>query len=214
MKILSIILPIEKLEEIVSTRTILRLQTIREMYNVVGRYYHNWNHIITMLGNINKILSISDEYTDDLILAIIFHDIIYIPGGRNNEKASAEFYLNSKRFSNIINSNREESIMNAIRLTDYTEFGYGGIILSQRLASMDISMYAALQKLDLFTLFNGDVKTISNDTKNVYREVAHLISPKAFKEKNLYFMENYIFKDRPGGKERLITYKSMLKDLD
>lgn len=54
-------------------------------YNEPHRYYHTWNHIHQMLSFLN---------TDDksLMLATLFHDIVYNPKEKDNEEKSAELF--------------------------------------------------------------------------------------------------------------------------
>lgn len=71
---------------------------VQEYYDEHGRYYHNFLHVQSMLNELNKI---SEFYKQALppsfILAIIFHDVIYIPGFDKNEEASIQFMKNKVR---------------------------------------------------------------------------------------------------------------------
>lgn len=57
-------------------------------YNEPQRFYHNLEHIETMIAKANKLHILTDE----LFLAIVFHDIIYNPKANNNEELSAELF--------------------------------------------------------------------------------------------------------------------------
>lgn len=67
---------------------------IQSAYSSPGRYYHNLNHI-------DSLLSLSDQYATsvsdkDLIdFAIFYHDIVYSPSESDNELRSAEVAKNS-----------------------------------------------------------------------------------------------------------------------
>jgi pantetheine-phosphate adenylyltransferase len=61
------------------------LAKILERYNESHRYYHNLEHIVLMLDE----LDLSGGYTPELALAIWLHDVIYDPKGSGNEMASA-----------------------------------------------------------------------------------------------------------------------------
>lgn len=61
------------------------------------RYYHNYNHINNMLIEANRL----NILTDELYLAILFHDIIYDPKSTNNEKMSADFFYQYMKDDNI-----------------------------------------------------------------------------------------------------------------
>jgi len=55
-------------------------------YNESHRFYHNMSHISDMIDSANN----KGIMTDDLFLAIIFHDIIYDPKVNDNEGRSAK----------------------------------------------------------------------------------------------------------------------------
>jgi pantetheine-phosphate adenylyltransferase len=57
-------------------------------YDEPNRFYHNWEHIETMLNEAQKMNILSD----DLFLAIVFHDVIYDPKRNDNEERSAELF--------------------------------------------------------------------------------------------------------------------------
>lgn len=71
-----------------------------EHYNEPHRYYHNWSHITDLLIKAHK----KDILSDDLMLAIAFHDIIYNPKSLNNEENSADLLLEYYRNDDIINA--------------------------------------------------------------------------------------------------------------
>jgi len=58
---------------------------LKEIYNQPGRFYHNSEHIEYMLENC------PDSISQELFMAILFHDIVYVPGAKNNEEESAEY---------------------------------------------------------------------------------------------------------------------------
>lgn len=65
------------------------IDEIFDRLNEPHRFYHNWNSHIEYMFKIAEKLGI--ELTDDLVLAIIFHDIIYDPLAKDNELKSARF---------------------------------------------------------------------------------------------------------------------------
>jgi pantetheine-phosphate adenylyltransferase len=74
------------LDRIVSHYTNLSLIDIKKCYSESHRYYHTWEHI----ENIFNTLKIID-LTDEEILAILFHDIVYDPRKEDNEENSVWF---------------------------------------------------------------------------------------------------------------------------
>jgi len=63
------------------------LAAIVEYYNERNRHYHNLEHVTRLLALCEE-LEISDP---DLILAVIYHDIIYRSGSLKNEEKSATY---------------------------------------------------------------------------------------------------------------------------
>lgn len=81
------------------------LSTIIDIFdrlNESHRYYHNWDVHIEYMFKIARKLNI--ELTDQLILAIIFHDIIYDPLAKDNEVKSANFFSNLIRNNDVHNA--------------------------------------------------------------------------------------------------------------
>lgn len=66
------------------------INDIFERLNEPHRVYHNWDSHIEYMFKISEKLGI--ELTDELVLAIVFHDIIYDPLVKDNELKSAEFF--------------------------------------------------------------------------------------------------------------------------
>ena len=67
------------------------LSIIVGRYNERKRHYHNLEHVTRLLALCDE-LEISDP---DIILAAIYHDIIYRPGSLKNEEKSAAYALES-----------------------------------------------------------------------------------------------------------------------
>jgi len=70
--------------------------TLLGMWNESHRYYHNQSHLVDMLSQINESRSIlkSQKDYEKLVLASLFHDIVYYPSKTNNEEMSSSFFLN------------------------------------------------------------------------------------------------------------------------
>jgi predicted metal-dependent HD superfamily phosphohydrolase len=67
------------------------LSTIAGRYNERKRHYHNLVHVTRLLALCDE-LGICDP---DIMLAVIYHDIIYRPGSLKNEEKSAAYALES-----------------------------------------------------------------------------------------------------------------------
>lgn len=72
-----------------------------ERYNETHRYWHNLDHIKNMINDAKN----RNILSDDLFLAIFFHDIIYNPKANNNEELSAELlcrYVDNRQIKQAI----------------------------------------------------------------------------------------------------------------
>ena len=56
---------------------------VKPYYDEPHRYYHNWSHIKRMLS-----VARFEPLTNSQYLAVLFHDIVYVPGCPNNEENS------------------------------------------------------------------------------------------------------------------------------
>lgn len=59
------------------------LNQLIENYTDINRHYHNLTHIHSMLRH-------KDKLTPNQIIAVWWHDVIYVPGAKDNEERSAE----------------------------------------------------------------------------------------------------------------------------
>lgn len=87
-----------------------------ERWNEHWRYWHNTNHLYTLLNDISK-LKLSDSDKNILELIAIFHDIVYYPWRSDNEKLSIEYFLKFNQSYNIATQEQSEIIVEAIERT-------------------------------------------------------------------------------------------------
>lgn len=72
---------------------------LQKAYNEPQRYYHNMEHISSMVQEINSYQNYSID-TNSLLFATWFHDIVYNPRKHDNEAVSAEVAVRMlKQFS-------------------------------------------------------------------------------------------------------------------
>lgn len=116
-------------------------------YDEEHRYYHNMEHIVDMVS-IAKDLNI---LTDDLFLAIIFHDIIYDPRLNDNEEKSAELF--SKYFPK--KNAKNKLIKNAILETKTHKYTSE---LSKQLCDLDLN------------ILHSDFKTFMDFEHKIFKE--------------------------------------------
>ncbi len=71
------------------------INTILSMWNESHRHYHNLNHLNDLISQINENKSkFSEKEYEKLMLAALFHDVVYDPISKTNEEHSADFLMN------------------------------------------------------------------------------------------------------------------------
>lgn len=71
------------------------INTVLSMWNESSRHYHNLDHLNDLINQINESKSnYSEKEYEKLLIASIFHDIVYDPMKNDNEEKSAEFFMN------------------------------------------------------------------------------------------------------------------------
>jgi predicted metal-dependent HD superfamily phosphohydrolase len=75
----------------------LNYNILLSMWNESHRAYHNQNHLLDLIEQINENKSKFDSQKDyeKMILCALFHDCVYDPMRNDNEEKSAEFFMNS-----------------------------------------------------------------------------------------------------------------------
>lgn len=74
-----------------------------ENYNSPDRHYHNLDHILMMLMLLQD--SYDEPISQELVLATLFHDLVYVAGNRDNEELSAEIaYQHCGEYYPTVNS--------------------------------------------------------------------------------------------------------------
>ena len=74
----------------------LDYNTLLSMWNESHRHYHNQNHLLDLISQINENKSQfkSQKEYEKMILCALFHDCVYDPMRSDNEEKSAEFFEN------------------------------------------------------------------------------------------------------------------------
>ena len=88
--------------------------TIESRYCEPGRFYHTLEHIHDLITNSRQFQAEISDYTS-VLLAVIFHDIIYDPASNVNEEDSAELF--SVLFMDYLDEIRLKKIINYILAT-------------------------------------------------------------------------------------------------
>lgn len=113
-------------------------------YSEPHRFYHNLDHISSMCEEANR----RGVLTDELLLSIFFHDIIYDPKATDNEEKSAELYRDTSGHS--FNS----AIFQAI--------------LDTKTHKATSELSANLCDLDLQVLYGGEIMFQTDEDKDAF----------------------------------------------
>lgn len=132
-----------------------------ERYNEPHRFYHNWDHINYMLTKANEL----DILTDNLLFAIVFHDIIYDLRADDNEEKSVQLF--NKYYQNDI---IEQAILDT----------------KTHKPTNDISRL--LCDLDLDVLYDNYERFVDYENK-IFKEY-QFVDYKIYKEKRLEILTN------------------------
>jgi predicted metal-dependent HD superfamily phosphohydrolase len=71
------------------------VRLLLDKWNESHRYYHDLEHLTDLISQINEDFgngNINQSERKKLIIAAIFHDIVYEPHSKNNEEKSAELF--------------------------------------------------------------------------------------------------------------------------
>lgn len=88
------------------------LELIINKYSEPHRYYHNLQHISELYSKMS-LWNLNQTHLTIIVMAIVFHDIIYDPMTLNNEEKSNELFL--KYFSNYNNAERVSKLILATK---------------------------------------------------------------------------------------------------
>lgn len=111
-------------------------ELLRYAYTERHRYYHNLTHIEACLKELEKVRSLCQS-PDAVELAIIYHDVVYVPGSAVNEQASADrasYDMDRLNLSPVLKS----SVCSMIKQTCHRGIGTDGD--SRILLDIDMSI--------------------------------------------------------------------------
>lgn len=86
----------------------------RDAYDSPGRHYHAWSHIEACMRQFK------DVHLDQpriVLLAILFHDAIYVPGRRDNEERSAVLATDTLAAHSRLGADERQEVARLICLT-------------------------------------------------------------------------------------------------
>lgn len=160
-------------------------EKIVEIYNNSGRVYHNFNHIFNMLKSIRI-------YSEELIIAILFHDIVYKYDSICNEIESYNF------FSENYNGNDEKfktDVKNAIVAT------------SLPLDEVSEELEKEIVRVDRMILYSDDLGELLEWEDGIFKEY-QVYKVNVYREKRMEFLEK-AYKETKN--EKLLVLKEIVR---
>ena len=80
------------------------------------RFYHTTEHLTQIISDILSAKNLNEEETEILLIAAIFHDIVYDPKSRTNEEDSIQFFKDSFLSTYKLDT-KELEVIDLIRMT-------------------------------------------------------------------------------------------------
>jgi len=116
----------------------LAVRAFVKNYYIEGhRFYHTMDHIESMLDGFDKYFH--DNFTEAEFLAILYHDIVYLPWASGNEENSASM-LNAHHKLYFCKVKQEviDEAMDIILATKHTDPGKMHLVTAQRVVDLDL----------------------------------------------------------------------------
>jgi len=174
------------IQEILNKNSItISADSLKEIYNSSERKYHTFDHITSMLQNISF-------YSEELITAILFHDIVYNPLSSSNEADSVEF------FKNCYNGNDSyflSSVSNAIMAT---------LELNENSSNIE----KEISKLDRGVLYSNSLTELLDWEQKIFKEY-QVNKVSFYREKRCEFLQNAYSETK---NEKLLLLKEIVKN--
>lgn len=140
----------------------IKIGFFKHKYSESHRYYHTMDHIYDLLDKAIKY----DALSDDLFLAILFHDIVYDPIKHDNEELSAEMFKKYFPLNDIV---------------------YNAILNTQNHIGSD-PVSVMLNELDLSILY-GDFISFMNYEDKIFKEYQY-VDVKYYKVTRVHFLKD------------------------
>lgn len=88
------------------------------LYSEPFRQYHNFNHISYCLRQFDQCTALMDE-PDAVELGLWFHDAVYVTGAKDNERRSADLFLECAVTASSINTTMQQRVVELIMNTTH-----------------------------------------------------------------------------------------------
>lgn len=155
---------------------------LTEMYQGVGRYYHNLEHIQRMLSFLKKRVNRIEDWVS-IQLAVWFHDCIYDIHDGENEERSADF-ARRKLLDLGVSAGIVEKVVNLILLTKKHE-------ITIEYSNFDAKIFLDSDLMSLggsYEEYNRILKRIKKEYSDIPEEI--------FKKGRRQFLKSFLSKPR------------------
>ena len=153
---------------------------ILENYTKKWKFYHNLNHVYSFVNLFEKYNKFINNYKNEFLISIYFHDIIYIPSRNDNEEESINMF---NKFYNEVQPNNlnKEKVIEFIAET------------KNHSLSKDYDF-----ELDLFLDMDMQIVADENweDYENKIRKEYCFVDETEYKNKRRQFLESLVNKNR------------------
>lgn len=146
------------------------------------RFYHNLGHLSQLMIDIDAYSCGCDDITflEELELISLFHDVIYNPKSKTNERDSAEFFINSVHIASRATTHCQR-IYQAILDTDYSVWW--------KQPSSKVS--EIFRNFDYNQLFHYSTKQLFDNGMKIFKEYQYVPYP-TFVQARLEFIDKVI----------------------
>lgn len=166
------------------------IKDIKDMWSLPHRHYHDLSHLDDMINQIND-LGIKGEDYEKLIIAALFHDIIYDPKKNDNEEMSAKFLLSVC-----------DNVNKGIKEIEQ-------IILDTKTHESNTKLSEIFNKIDM-SVVERDFEGLLEWEKGVWNEYKSY-GPELYKKGRLQFLESLV-DEYPNNKENLLKLIDWVKN--
>jgi pantetheine-phosphate adenylyltransferase len=164
-----------------------RYNNLRSLYKTNAHAYHNWTHIRECLREFQEVETYI-PYAMEVKLAIFYHDVVYTPGAKDNEKKSAEFLIQECGTSSC----KSERAFELVLATDYTKkLDYS---ISQPISTAELDSIKYLRDIDFAILGQESSRFLEYD-RQITLEFNNHFKP-AFKIARKRFLKSLLNKSR------------------
>lgn len=140
------------------------------------RFYHTEEHLLNFLKSLENHKNIPLNILDNMLVAAIFHDVVYLPCGKENERLSADLML---EYCSKLDKKILSEIENFIMITTHTEM------------PIDDEYLKIFWCIDNDILLQPSIDKLMNYEIQIRKEF-QFIDYSIYKEKRLEFLQNWV----------------------